>query len=187
MKQFANARQKLIDGVPYPTPDSGKLAQLMEKLDEEGIRRVDPEPHARAIVASESSRMVYMVADHFGDKGIETMTLTGDTKNRREILKRFKSKVANPIVIVMTIQTGGVSINLEEAGSMHALDETWNPDDLEQFFDRGDRGSRTTPLRCYIYRTKGTIQEYIQEVNEGKKVTNNNILDLRRRMYKGRT
>jgi SNF2 family DNA or RNA helicase len=184
LKQFANARQELRDGVPHPTEDSGKLGQLLEKLDEEGIRKLDPEPRARAIIASESSRMVYMVSEFLRKQGVENDTMTGDTKDTRSIIKRFKSDDPTPYVIVMTIQTGGVSLNLEEAGSMHALDETWNPDDMEQFFDRGDRGSRDTPLRCYVYRSENSIQEMIAEITEGKAVTNKNVLDIRRQMYK---
>jgi len=184
LKQFANAKQELIDGVPFPTTDSGKLLMLMEKLDEEGIRKLAPEPGARAIIASESSRMIEMVADYLTEQGFEVGLMTGKVKDTRPVIKRFKSKKKEPYIICMTTQTGGVSLNLQEADSIHALDETWNPDDLEQLFDRGDRGSRTTPLRCYTYRTKDTIQEYIAEVNEGKKVTNKNVMDLRRQMFK---
>src|SRR4029453_5023613 len=108
--------------------------------------------------------------------------LTGETKDSRSILKKFKSADDLPYVIVMTTTTGGVSLNLEEAGSVHILDETWNPDDQEQLEDRGDRGSRTEPLRCYYYRTKDLLQEHIARVTGGKAVTNKNVLDIRRLM-----
>lgn len=184
LKQFANAKQELRSGDPWPTTDSGKLAQLLEKLDEEGIRKDDPEPGARAIVGSYSSRMVEVTAAFLKSHGIELGVMTGDTKDTKPLIKRFKDGKDTPYVIVMTIQTGGASLNLEEADSIHALDESWNPDDEEQYFDRGDRGSRTTPLRCYVYRTKNTIQEYIAEVSAGKRITNKNVLDIRRMMHK---
>jgi SNF2 family DNA or RNA helicase len=95
-------------------------------------------------------------------------------------MKRFNSADEVPFCIVMTTQTGGISLNLEEAGSVHALDETWNPDDQEQLFDRGDRGSRTTPLKCYTYRSRDTIQEYIAGIVVGKRATNQKVLDLRK-------
>jgi SNF2 family DNA or RNA helicase len=79
-------------------------------------------------------------------------------------------------VIVMTVQTGGSGLNLESANSAHLLDEPWDPDQQYQFFGRGDRGSRTTPLRCYTYRTPNSIQEYIAAVAGEKKITNNNVL-----------
>jgi hypothetical protein len=193
LKQFANAvctlevktkrnGEQMI--LVMPTEDSGKLQDLMERLDQEGIRNIDPEPRARAIVASESKRMVDMVVRYLRQQKIQCAALTGDTKDSRPIIKRFQSHDELPYVIVMTTTTGGVSLNLEEAGSVHILDETWNPDDQEQLERRGDRGNRTNSLRVYYYRTKGTIQQYIAEVTEGKAVTNKNVLDIRRLMNK---
>ena len=191
LKQFANALCKLEtrrkrngeqELLVLPTEESGKLQYLLEKLDEEGIRKTDPEPRARAIVASESKRMVEMVVGFLRKNKINCDALTGETKDSRSILKKFKSHDELPYVIVMTTTTGGVSLNLEEAGSIHILDETWNPDDQEQLEDRGDRGSRTESLRVYYYRTKDSIQSYIAEVTDGKAVTNKNVLDIRRLM-----
>lgn len=182
LKQFANATCKVIgDKEVVPTSDSPKLAELLAKLDGEGIRRHDPEPGARALVSSESKRFVAVVAAFLRDAGIDCDELTGDTKDSKPIIERFERGDERPYVIVMTIQTGGVSLNLEAAGSTHELDETWNPDDSEQFRDRADRGGRTEPLRCYMYRTRGTIQETIAEVAEAKRITNANILDIARK------
>lgn len=185
LKQFANARCEFNEkGELVPTRDSGKLADLVERLDEFGIRTTDPEPGARAIVASESKRMVDMVTDFLRSEGIAADSLTGETKDSEPLLTRFQSDDEEPYVIVMTTTTGGISLNMERASSVHVLDETWNPDDQEQLEDRGDRGSRTTPLVCLYYRTAGTIQETIAQVAEGKAINNRNILDVRRLMYK---
>jgi SNF2 family DNA or RNA helicase len=126
--------------------------------------------------------MVEMVTMFLHKNKIAARSLTGETKDSKPILQKFKSADEEPFVIVMTTTTGGVSLNLEEAGSIHILDETWNPDDQEQLEDRGDRGSRTESLRVYYYRTRNTIQEYIARVTDGKAVTNKNILDIRRLM-----
>jgi SNF2 family DNA or RNA helicase len=61
-------------------------------------------------------------------------------------------------------------------GSIHILDETWNPDDQEQLEDRGMR-NRTTPLMCLYYRTEASIQEYIAAVAADKLGTNKKVLD----------
>ena len=123
-----------------------------------------------------------MVGEWLEKRGISHRMLTGDTKQgpeREKVLKWYKSDDHDPRCIVMTTWTGGVSLNLEMTGSVHILDETWNPDDQEQLEDRGDRGSRTTPLICYYYRTHNTIQEDIYERALGKCITNKNILDFR--------
>lgn len=185
LKQFANARCAINEkGEVVPTDDSGKLADLLQRLDEFGIRKTDPEPGARAIIGSESKRMVDMVTSWLRVQGIAADSLTGATKDSGPLLRRFSSDDSEPYVIVMTTQTGGISLNMERAGSVHILDETWNPDDQEQLEDRGDRGSRTTPLVCLYYRTKDTIQETIAQVTQGKAVTNANVLDVRRQVQR---
>jgi SNF2 family DNA or RNA helicase len=189
LKQIANATCKIDEnGDVQPTADSDKIEQLMEKLDEEGLRKLQPEPGARAIVASESKRFIKLVADTIRAAGVACEELTGDTKDSAPLIERFQSDSPEPYVIAMTTQTGGVSLNLEAAGSVHALDETWNPDDMEQLFDRADRGSRDTPLRCYTYRTSGTVQQYIAEVGLEKSLTNAKVLDVvRQALQRGKS
>jgi hypothetical protein len=191
LKQFANAYCTFdTKGRVVPTADSGKLVQLVEKLNEFGIHKSTKqnpaEPGARAIVASQSARMVEMVTEYLTAQGIACDALTGDTKDRKSIIDRFTTGSDEPYVIVMTTATGGVSLNLERASSIHILDESWNPDDEEQLEDRGDRGSRTSPLFCYYYRTANSIQDQIAAVAKGKAVTNKNVLDLYRQMRKAR-
>jgi SNF2 family DNA or RNA helicase len=193
LKQFANAYCVAnAKGEVMPTTDSGKLPYLEEKLDEFGIRRQMPEPNARAIVASESKRFINLVYEWMTESlGISCGLLTGDTpstsRNGRmgsqDIINHFQEGDDGlPFVIAMTTQTGGVSLNLERADSVHVLDEHWNPDRQEQLEDRGDRGTRQTPLRVCYYRTAGTVQEYIAMVAAGKKLTNSNVLDTYRLM-----
>jgi hypothetical protein len=178
LKQFANAtcrtvvagkRVKLL-----ATPDSGKLPYLLDALDEIGVRKSAPEPGARAIVGSMDKSFAKITAAFLQAKGIDADTLTGDTKHSRPLIERFNGSDRKPYVIVMTIQTGGVSLNLEASRGMYALDESWDPDDMEQFFERGDRGTRTTPLVCVTFRTEATIQEYIADVAGGKAINNEN-------------
>lgn len=191
LRQFSNAtcrttivkeRTKIV-----ATADSGKLPHLIEALDEQGVRKSQPEPRARAIVGSMDKSFAKIVARYLDEHGIETGLLTGDTQDSRPLIERFRGASPKPYVLVMTIQTGGVSLNLEEAGSIHALDEDWDPDSMKQFFDRGDRGSRTTPLNCFTYRSRGTIQEYIAEVAAGKRINNRNALEMERLLARART
>lgn len=196
MKQLANALCEIKNGELHPTRESGKLPILIEKLDEFGIRPekpgISPEPGARAIVASESKRMVEMVAAALADLGLNVKVLTGEVtgKKRNEVIDWYKD-TSSPAgaeearLMVMTTQTGGVGLNLGMTGSIHILDETWNPDDQEQLEDRGMR-NRTTPLMVFYYRTKGSIQEYIESVTDGKVINNKNVVDLRGRILAAR-
>ena len=121
---------------------------------------------------------VTVVIEALQREGIDCDRLDGDTKDSEPLISKFNAKTELPYVIVMTIQTGGTALNLGTANSAHSLDEPWDPDVTHQFFGRGDRGSRTTPLRCYTYRTPHSIQEYVAKVAGDKRLTNRNILGV---------
>lgn len=184
LKQFANAKCEVVDGEVRPTTDSGKLPRLLEELDTHGVRAKDAEPRARAIVASESQRFVVVLEKYLADAGIAVRRLDGTVTNsakraaRDEVIDWYKSEDREARVLVMTTQTGGVGLNLGMTGSIHVMDETWNPDDQEQLEDRGMR-DRDTPLNVVYYRSEDSIQEYIWGTTFGKAISNKNILDLR--------
>jgi SNF2 family DNA or RNA helicase len=177
-KQFANAFCIVDGGDVLPVADSGKLPELLNRLDTFGIRKTDAEPGARAIVASESQRFVLLLEGYLDKAGIKVKRLDGTvvnkprSKDRDDVIDWYKDVTSKPgkaeaRVLVMTTQTGGVGLNLGMTGSIHIMDETWNPDDQEQLEDRGMR-NRTTPLIVLYYRTKNSIQEYIHEVGLNK-------------------
>jgi SNF2 family DNA or RNA helicase len=182
LRQMANARlewNKL--GKPVASKDSCKLEHLFERLDEHGIWKGSAdtpyEPGARAYIGVLEVGFMEVIAQELTRKGIDNATLHGGTKDSKPILDRFAGDDERPFVIVMTIQTGGTALNLERANSAHMLDEPWDPDQQHQFFGRGDRGARETALKCYIYRTPNSIQEYVAQVAGDKKITNRNILN----------
>lgn len=199
LKQFAGAycdvsfTGREVNGIPeikvQPTSDSGKIDQLMEKLAEENVLS-DDEPKC-ALVFSQFKGMVDAVAEAIGAKGVPVATLTGATtgKDRDELVKAFQKQAPGaPRVLVLNTMAGGSAITLSQADSVHLLDETWTPDNQEQAEDRAHRGDDLTmakdEVRMYYYRTRGSIEEYIQKLVADKQLNNKTILDLRRRMQK---
>lgn len=180
LRQMANARltwDKMFTK-PVASNEGCKYEHLLERLDENGIRKYDPEPGARAYVGVLDKGLLTATIAYLNAHGIVCGRLDGDTGDSRPIIDRFNRVTFpdDPYVICMTIQTGGTALNLQEANSAHALDEAWDPDVMHQFFGRGDRGSRDTALKCYVYRTPDSIQEYVAQVAGDKKITNKNIL-----------
>jgi SNF2 family DNA or RNA helicase len=179
LRQMANTRLEWdkFYTKPVATMNSCKLDHLLERLAENGIIDKDYEPGARAYIGVLEVSFMNRVSEFLANNGIDNEMLHGGTKDSEPILKQFASDYERPFVIVMTIQTGGTALNLERANSAHALDEAWDPDVMHQFFGRGDRGARTTPLRCYTYRTPHSIQEYVAKVAGDKKINNRTILN----------
>jgi hypothetical protein len=68
-KQFANALCRVNGGEVVPTTESGKLPELLDRLDTFGVRAKDPEPGARAIVASMSQRFVVVLEEYLSPPG----------------------------------------------------------------------------------------------------------------------
>jgi SNF2 family DNA or RNA helicase len=172
---------------PVPSADSGKLQFLMERLAEAGIDPDDPSGDACAIVSSQFKDIANMVHSYLNRKGIHAEKITGDTPGaeRAEIQRKFQAGGKDsPRVVVMTTTAGGVSITLDRADTVHILDETWVPDDQEQLADRAHRASRMHQVTVYTYRSKGTIEEYIEKVVTEKAAVNRQILDIRRRGFR---
>lgn len=180
LRQMANTKLTWdrFNRKPITTPISGKLEPLKERLAENGICEIDYEPGARAYIGVLDKSFADTVSDFLDRIGVYNARLTGDTKDSAPILRAFERGGERPFVIVMTVATGGSALNLERANSAHLLDEPWDPDQQYQFFGRGNRGSRTTSLKCYTYRTPNSIQEYVAEVAGNKKLTNKNVLDF---------
>lgn len=199
LKQFANAESRVEnkwideDGKVHYTlrpVKSNKLEYLIEKLDERGIRPnaegVFAEGDEVAVVGSQSKQFVKYLHEALNKAGIRTEMITGDTKqsDRTKIVKRFQTGDNPPRVLVITTTAGGVAITLDRAESVHIMDETWDPDDQTQLEDRVHRISRIHQVMVYKYHSRGTIEKVIKEAVGDKQVTNETILDVRRRIFR---
>jgi SNF2 family DNA or RNA helicase len=189
LKQFANARHDItpLPKPPFakvePTHDSGKLAALLERLDEHGI--VEGGSNEKAIVFTQFEQFATVVADHLRGKGLEVAVITGKVSdaNRTLAQERFQAQ-DGPRIMVMTTQTGGVSITLDRASSVHMLDEMWNPEDNVQAEDRAVNTQRGDgdgdSVAVYYYRSQGTVEGYVRDTNIGKAAEQHAVLDGRR-------
>jgi SNF2 family DNA or RNA helicase len=172
---------------PIPSTDSGKLPYLVERLAEAGIDPEDMAGDACAIIASQFKLVVDMVHEYLNKLGIPTEKITGATsgEDRAAIQRKFQDGGPNaPRVVVMTTTAGGVAITLDRADTVHILDETWVPDDQEQFADRAHRVSRMHQVTVFTYRSANTIEQYIEKVVTDKATINRDILDIRRRGFR---
>jgi SNF2 family DNA or RNA helicase len=195
LKQFASAWQKVEKvgtrenvhgdtlGVWQLTPQAdrcGKLPYLVDKLAEQGITKEDPDGDSVAVVGSQFKTIIKMTHEYLNAIGIKSEMITGDTpeRERNAIKRRFQDeRTADSPRVLLLVTTAAVSLTLDRADTVHILDETWNPDDQEQLEDRIHRGSRIHQVVCFYYRSSDTIEEYINEVTDGKMVINKSLLD----------
>lgn len=193
LKQFAIAEQELrremdkddeTKVVPYPTFNSCKLEAVEELLEERGL--FDGIGDEKVVIFSQWERVVDMVIAWLEKKGVPSLKLTGKKKRTpdgRSVQDVFQQE-DEPRVVVMTTETGGLSINLDRADTCIFMDETWTASSMEQAEDRLHRASRMHNVTVYTIRTRGTIDEYIMDMVGEKGFTASEIMDKRREVMR---
>jgi SNF2 family DNA or RNA helicase len=179
---------KMVKQTLKPSPESGKLPFLLDRLAENGIDPKEPEGTSVAVFASQFKTIVDMVHQYLNDQGIKAEKITGDVsqdeRTRIQMAFREDGKPTDARVVCMTTTAGGVAITLDRADNVHIFDETWVPDDQEQLADRVFNASRMKQVGVYVYRSLETVEEYIMKNNIDKANVNREILDLRRQGFR---
>lgn len=107
------------------------------------------------------------VGEHLTTAGIDYVTITGATQKRGEVVNRFQTD-RNCRVILMTLKTGGVGINLTAADIVYIFEPWWNPAAEEQAISRLHRMGQHNTVFSYSMITRGTIEEKICKLQEQK-------------------
>lgn len=189
LRQFATAYH-VVQGeavVPVLEEDEegrGKYEALLGLLDERQIFDEDvPAAEAeKVVVFTQYRKIAEALVEALTAKGAAVATITGSVSQaRREAAMEAFQQDGGPRVMVMTTQAGGVAITLDRASTVIFMDETWNPDDMEQAEDRVHRASRTDhQVIIYMLRSKGTVDYDVAETVLAKANVHKTILDKRR-------
>jgi len=187
LRQVAIAPILSADPIRFNWKKSGEIDRLIDSLAERGIVADDPDGDEKVVVASQWTSVLAAVAERLDVEGIEHVSITGLLSAEEREANRLAFQADDgPRVILVSTTAGGIGIDLDRADSVHIMDETWDPDDIEQVRFRIDRRGRTRTEKMEIlyYRTIGTIDEYVAGTNLRKAETNEALLDLRRAAFK---
>ncbi|WP_416423433.1 DEAD/DEAH box helicase [Pseudomonas sp. App30] len=164
---------RLVNSVTPPRPghSSGKLASLMEMLEELLLE------NRRILLFSQFTSMLGLIEQELQHRGIEYALLTGSTKNRRIPVQDFqKGKVQ---IFLISLKAGGVGLNLTAADTVIHYDPWWNPAAEHQATDRAYRIGQEKPVFVYKLITRGTVEEKIQHLQSEKSALAAGILEGR--------
>ena len=158
-RQFANGVLRKEGGRVRYTGESGKLERLMAHLE-------NLAPGRKVVIASQYNEYLDAVQAKLEAAGIGSYRLDGSTteKRREDIMNAFQGDGSLPgahHVFLLNSQAGGVSITLDAADELHALDEMYPPEAMEQLFGRIFRRGCVHEVFFYLYRSVGTIDEQI--------------------------
>ncbi|ETS75548.1 hypothetical protein PFICI_12492 [Pestalotiopsis fici W106-1] len=87
---------------------------------------------------------------------------------RPRILEQFRNDPNVPILL-MTIQTGAVGLNLTAANFIHIVEPQWNPSTEEQAIGRAVRMGQTRTVTVFRYVVESSIEQNIQTLQKKKK------------------
>jgi SNF2 family DNA or RNA helicase len=106
---------------------------------------------------------------------IPTYLLTGQTKNRQELVSAFQSD-AEPGVFLLSLRAAGTGLNLTSASYVILYDPWWNPAVEAQAIDRSHRIGQTRTVNAYRLIAPGTVEEKIWELQQRKAQTIADVL-----------
>ncbi|MES3039392.1 MAG: DEAD/DEAH box helicase [Bdellovibrionota bacterium] len=96
---------------------------------------------------------------------VPTFTLQGkvSSKERLRLISAFQDS-PEPGVMLMTLKTGGVGLNLTKASVVYHLEPWWNPAVENQATDRAHRMGQTKDVKVYNLLIEGSLEERIADL-----------------------
>jgi superfamily II DNA or RNA helicase len=112
----------------------------------------------KVVIFSQFIPMIKIMQDKLNEDGIDVVCLTGQTKNREQVIETFNTN-PNIRVGIFSLKAGGVGINLTSADYVFLYDPWWNPAVEQQAIDRVHRMGQDRPVMVFKCLVASTIEE----------------------------
>jgi SNF2 family DNA or RNA helicase len=177
LKQICNHPALLTDKPNYKAHESGKFELLKELLDE-----AIGSGH-KIVIFSQYVGMIRLITDYLADAGIGHVTLTGQTKNRGEVIKAFQT-TPELKVFCGSLLAGGIGIDLTAASVVIHYDRWWNATKENQATDRVHRIGQNKNVQVMKLVTRGTLEEKIDRMIQAKRELFERFMDKDEEVFK---
>ena len=164
LKQVCNHPVQYLKKGEVNVKDSSKLELLCEII--ANILDVDE----KVIVFTQYVEMGKIIKQVVLKKFNREVLLLHGSLNRQareKIIDNFQNNKSYPILIA-TLKTGGVGLNLTSASNVIHYDLWWNPAVENQATDRAYRIGQVRDVMVYRFITKGTLEEKIDLILKNK-------------------
>ncbi|KAK2601325.1 hypothetical protein N8I77_010781 [Diaporthe amygdali] len=145
--------------------------ELSTKL-EAVVGRLVSASHSRnkAIVFSYWKTTLHILARLLRASGVVYLQVDGETSfvDRSNRLRAFKEE-SKAYVLLMTVETGAVGLNLTVANQVHIVEPQWNPSVEEQAVARAVRMGQKREVTIYRYVLQNTVEQNIVKLQERKR------------------
>jgi len=171
-KQLCNHPDQYLGTGLYDESDSGKFSRLRE------ICETIHEKRERVLVFTQFREITSPLSEFLtGIFGRQGLVLHGGTPvgKRKDLVARFQDEDYVPYM-VLSLKAGGVGLNLTAANHVIHFDRWWNPAVENQATDRAFRIGQKNNVIVHKFITKGTIEEKIDQMIEGKIRLSNDVI-----------
>lgn len=141
---------------------SSKVELLIEKL-----WALAADGH-KALVFSQWTRLLDLIAPRLGEVGLEFVRLDGTTRDRGTVVNAFQRDDGPPVMLI-SLKAGGVGLNLTAADHVFLVDPWWNPAVEDQAADRAHRIGQARPVFIHRMVALGTVEERILLLQQSKR------------------
>ncbi len=140
-----------------------KITVLMEALQE------ITESGESALVFTQFLHTFTRIKKQLISSHIQSFSLHGGTSRteRERTLQAFQQEPKGS-VLLMTLKTGGVGLNLVKASYVFHIEPWWNPAVENQASDRAHRIGQVKPVQVYRYLMKESVEEKIEILKNRK-------------------
>lgn len=163
LQAFSELRQ--IASVPEEKSDGRISSPKIELLTDNIIQAV--EGGHKVVVFYNFLAGIELTATRLEKAGIGVEIMTGATSDRKRVVDRFQNS-PDCQVLLMTVKTGGVGLNLTAADMVFVAEPWWNRAAEQQAISRLHRIGQKKAVNCYYMITAGTIEEKIRQLQDQK-------------------
>jgi len=157
--------------------ESGKF-ELLKELITESL-----ESNNKIVIFSQYVGMINIITKWLSTQRIEFESLTGQTKNRGQVIARFQSD-PNKKIFVGSLLAGGIGIDLTAASVVIHYDRWWNASKENQATDRVHRIGQKKFVQVMKLVTRGTLEEKIDRLIASKQALFKNFLERDEELFK---
>jgi SNF2 family DNA or RNA helicase len=133
------------------------LSTTLPELIEEG---------RKILLFSQFTSMLRLIETAVKDLSIPYCVLTGETRQRTELVKRFQA--GGVPLFLISLKAGGTGLNLTAADTIIHYDPWWNPAVEAQATDRAHRIGQDKPVFVYKLIAQRTVEEKIMQLQADK-------------------
>ncbi len=158
---------------------SAKMDVLMEQIESKS-------PQHKILVFSQFVSMLELIKTELEERNISFAYLTGQTKNREEVVNSFQNNPEIRIFLI-SLKAGGVGLNLTEADYIYLVDPWWNPAVEKQAIDRAYRIGQHKNVMAVRLICPDTVEEKIMLMQDTKMDLVNDLIKTDTSIFKSLT